>query len=78
MGLSNVATGSSTVLAVASGGLLLDATNAAFGFGTGPRAAYLLGALYYVVAMLLLRPVREPRRSSAAPAASSDEAVAPA
>jgi MFS family permease len=62
MGLSNVATGSSTLLAVASGGILLDAVNAVFGQGTGPRAAYLLGAAYYLVAMALLRPVEEPDR----------------
>ena len=66
MGLSNVATGSSTLLAVASGGILLDAVNRAFGEGTGPRAAYLLGAIYYLVAMVLLRPVKEPDRRSRA------------
>jgi MFS family permease len=49
MGLSNVATTSSTVIAVATGGLLLDAVNIGFGLGAGPRAAYLLGAAYYVV-----------------------------
>ena len=69
MGLSNVATGSSTLLAVASGGLLLDAINAAFGVGSGPRAAYLLGALFYVVAAVLLRRVQEPdRRARGTPA----------
>jgi MFS family permease len=62
MGLSNVATSSSTLLAVASGGLLLDAVNIALGVGTGPRAAYLLGAAYYVIAALTLRPVVEPPR----------------
>jgi MFS family permease len=62
MGLSNVATSSSTLLAVASGGLLLDAVNVAMGIGTGPRAAYLLGAAYYVIAALTLRPVVEPAR----------------
>ena len=63
MGLSNVATTSSTVIAVATGGLLLDAVNIALGFGTGPRAAYLLGAAYYVIAAITLRPVVEPPRS---------------
>ena len=62
MGLSNVATGSSTVLAVMTGGLILDLFNQTFGVGAGPRAAYLLGALYYVVAMICLRPVVEPDR----------------
>ena len=63
MGLSNVATTSSTVIAVATGGLLLDAVNIGFGLGAGPRAAYLLGAAYYVVAALTLRPVVEPPRA---------------
>jgi MFS family permease len=63
MGLSNVATTSSTVIAVATGGLLLDTVNIALGLGTGPRAAYLLGAAYYVIAAITLRPVVEPPRS---------------
>jgi MFS family permease len=63
MGLSNVATTSSTVLAVATGGILLDAVNIAMGTGSGPRAAYVLGALYYLVAAVTLRPVVEPPRS---------------
>jgi MFS family permease len=62
MGLSNVATTASTLLAVASGGLVLDAVNASLGLGAGPRAAYLLGAVFYVVAAITLRPVVEPPR----------------
>jgi MFS family permease len=62
MGLSNVATTASTLLAVASGGLVLDAVSASMGLDAGPRAAYLLGAAYYVVAALTLRPVVEPPR----------------
>jgi MFS family permease len=65
MGLSNVATGSSTVFAVMTGGLTLDFVNNVFGIGAGPRAAYLLGAVYYVIAMVCLRPVVEPDRRSA-------------
>ena len=64
MGLSNVATMSSTLFAVATGGLLLDAVNGWLGLGAGPRAAYLLGAAYYVIAALTLRPVVEPARQS--------------
>ena len=72
MGLSNVATGSSTVFAVMTGGLVLDFVNNVFGLGQGPRAAYLLGAAYYVVAMICLRPVVEPdRRSSTRKAAAA-------
>ena len=62
MGLSNVATTSSTLIAVATGGLVMDAVNTALGVGAGPRAAYLLGAVYYVIAGLALRPVVEPPR----------------
>ena len=61
MGLSNVATGASSPLGVAIGGLLLDAVNKAAGFGTGPRVAFLVGAAFFVVAAVLLRPV-DPRR----------------
>ena len=64
MGLSNVATTSSTLFAVATGGLVLDAVNGWLGLGAGPRAAYLLGAAYYVIAALTLRPVVEPERQS--------------
>jgi MFS family permease len=71
MGLSNVATGSSTVFAVMTGGLVLDFFNSAFGRGTGPRAAYVLGAVYYVIAMICLRPVVEPdRRTRSTPPAA--------
>jgi MFS family permease len=70
MGLSNVATSSSTVFAIMTGGLVLDYVNSVAGLGTGPRAAYLLGAAYYIVAMILLRPVVEPdRRRGASPLA---------
>ena len=62
MGLSNVATGASAPLSVAIGGLVLDAVNAAMGVGAGPRAAFLVGVVFYGVAALLLRPVEEPQR----------------
>jgi MFS family permease len=76
MGLSNVATGSAALLAVASGGLLLDFVNSVFGLGSGPRAAYLLGAAYYLVAMWLLRPVVEPRRGGSSPPTAPEAAAA--
>jgi MFS family permease len=62
MGLSNVATSSSSVFAAMTGGLTIDLVNNTLGLGTGPRAAFLLGAAYYLVAMVLLRPVVEPDR----------------
>ena len=70
MGLSNVATTASTIFAVMTGGLVIDAVNTALGVGAGPRAAYLLGAAYYVVSALSLRPVVEPPRSSREPTAA--------
>ena len=66
MGLSNVATGASSPLGVAIGGLVLDAVNKAAGFGTGPRVAFLIGAVFYVVAAVLLHPVDPTRREDRA------------
>jgi MFS family permease len=63
MGLSNVATTSSTLFAVATAGVVLDLVNRATSQGVGPRAAFLLAAGYYVVSALTLRPVVEPPRS---------------
>ena len=63
MGLSNVATGASTPFAVATGGILLDVVNGLVGeVGPGPRAAYLLGVAYFIIAAYLLRWVVEPGR----------------
>jgi len=62
MGLSNVATGSATMLAAAVGGLVLDAATAAAGSAAGPRAAFLAAVGLYGVAALLLQPVVEPQR----------------
>ena len=66
MGLSNVATTASTLAAVATGGLVIDLVNGMAGVGNGPRAAYLLGAAYYIVAAITLRPVVEPDRRTRA------------
>ena len=70
MGLSNVATGSSGLLATVVGGLVLDWVTSAAGPAAGPRAAFLVGVALYGVAALLLRPVVEPRRGTAAPDAA--------
>jgi MFS family permease len=74
MGLSNVATGSSTPLSIATGGLVVDLVNSTLGLGAGPRAAYLLGVVYYLVAGVLLRQVIEPRRAVVAAAAAPSPA----
>ena len=62
MGLSNVVTASSTTIAVAIGGLTMDAVGRAVGIGAGPRTVMLLGIIYFPLGALALRPVVEPRR----------------
>jgi len=66
MGISNVATASASVFALALGGTLMDAVDRAVGQGTGPRAAYGLAVLFFLIGGLLLKPVREPRRAAPA------------
>ena len=74
MGLSNVATGASTPLSIAAGGLIVDAVNTAAGVtGPGPRAAYLVGVGFYLVAIVLFRPVVEPKRRTSVDALVSPE-----
>jgi MFS family permease len=65
MGISNVATASSGILAVAIGGNLMDAANASLGYGAGPRAALALAIAYFVAGALLLVPVDARRREDA-------------
>ena len=73
MGISNVATASSGIVAIAVAlKLVMDSVNATAGYGTGPRAAMLVGIACYGIGALLLRPVRE-RRVELGPA---DEAPA--
>ncbi len=75
MGISNVATATSGIVAVMSGGLLMDAANRGMGYGVGPRMALALAVIYFVVGALLLRPVREPARI-VAPGAAADAGLA--
>jgi MFS family permease len=65
MGISNVATASSGVIAIAFGGQLTDLVNRLVGVGSGPRAADVLGAACFVIGAILLRPVDERRREEA-------------
>ena len=58
MGLSNVATASAGVLAIAVGGTIMDVV----GGGDGPRAALWMAVGLFAVGALLLRPVDERRR----------------
>ncbi len=62
MGLSNVATGSSTLFAAAIGGLTLDFVAARFSDEWGARAAFLVAVVLFAIAAVLLRPVIEPPR----------------
>ena len=77
MGLSNVATAASGVLALAIGGLIMDAVGGA----DGPRAALWCAVALFGVGALLLIPVDERRRdgdtdTDAAPAAEVSPAPA--
>lgn len=65
MGISNVATATSGIVAVMTGGLAMDAVNRGFRYGLGPRVAFGLAVLYFALGALLLRPVVEPRRETA-------------
>ena len=62
MGMSNVATASSGVLAVAIGGTLMDIVGGPAEAASGPRAALVMAVLLFGVGALLLRPVDERRR----------------
>jgi MFS family permease len=62
MGISNVATASASIFALALGGTLMDAVDRAIGPGDGPRAAYGLAVAFFVIGGLLLRPVDERHR----------------
>ena len=70
MGISNVATATSGIVAVMTGGLLMDRANALLGYGLGPRLAFALAVAFFVVGAILLRPVVEPgtRRAGPVPA----------
>ncbi len=63
MGLSNVATASSGIVGLAIGGIVMDVVGGASQAGSGPRAALAIAVVAYIVAAILLVPVREPRRT---------------
>ncbi len=71
MGLSNVATASSGVLAIAVGGSLMDAV----GGPAGPRAALWMAVALFGLGALLLRPVDERRREELSGAVATGPAV---
>ncbi|HEV8402220.1 MAG TPA: MFS transporter [Candidatus Limnocylindrales bacterium] len=77
MGLSNVATASAGVLAIAIGGTLMDLVGGPGLDPSGPRAALWLAVVLMGIGALLLRPVDERRREDG-PLAAGEGAVAPA
>ena len=66
MGLSNVATASAGVLAIAVGGTLMDVVGGPGLDGSGPRAALWMAVVLMGIGALLLRPVDERRREDVA------------
>jgi MFS family permease len=64
MGISNVATASAGIFAIALGGLLLDRVTSVFGDAAGPVAAMWLAVVLIIVGGVLLIPVDERRRTS--------------
>lgn len=64
MGLSNVATASSGLLAIALGGTLMDLVGGQTLDAAGPQAALWLGVGLFGVGAVLLRPVDERRREA--------------
>ncbi|HSW43065.1 MAG TPA: MFS transporter [Patescibacteria group bacterium] len=66
MGISNVATAASGVVAIAVAlKVVMDSVTLAVDAGTGPRAAMIVGVACYGIGALLLRQVREGRREAA-------------
>ena len=68
MGISNVATATAGIFSLLAGGKLMDIVNGIAGYGTGPRAAFLLAVAFFALGAILLRPVVEPRARRDAPA----------
>jgi len=69
MGISNVATATNGVIAAFIGGILIDALVRAGSPAAGPRIAFLLAPVWFVIGALLLRPVVEGRREDEDPQA---------
>jgi MFS family permease len=62
MGISNVATASSGIFAIAFGGLLMDRVSATNGAAAGPVAAMWMAVVLLIIGAILLVPVDERRR----------------
>ena len=62
MGMSNVATASAGPLSLLTGGTLMDLVGGVEEGSAGPRAAFALAVVFYILGALFLRPVPEPAR----------------
>jgi MFS family permease len=76
MGLSNVATAASGIVALAIGGLIMDVVGGPEQAGSGPRASLVLSIAAFGIAAVLLAPVVEPLRGRKAARAWAAAAVA--
>ena len=76
MGISNVATGASTPLSTAAGGIVLDLVTRAGGYEIGPRVVFMLSIVAFVAAAFTLIRVVEPRRDRLTGGIARDPAVA--
>lgn len=76
MGISNVATGASTPLSTAVGGIVLDLVTRAGGYEIGPRAVFMLSIVAFVAAAFTLIRVVEPRRDRLTGGIARDAAAA--
>jgi MFS family permease len=65
MGISNVATATNGVVAGFVGGIMVDQLAAAGNPAFGPRLAFLIAPVWFLIGALLLRPVQEGRREDA-------------
>jgi MFS family permease len=60
MGISNVATATNGVVSAFIGGILVDTLVRSGSPTLGPRVAFLLAPIWFLIGALLLRPVVEP------------------
>jgi MFS family permease len=65
MGISNVATATNGVVAGFVGGIIVDQLAAAGNPALGPRLAFLIAPVWFLIGAVLLRPVQEGRREDA-------------
>jgi MFS family permease len=65
MGISNVATATNGVVAGFVGGIIVDQLATAGNPALGPRLAFLIAPVWFLIGALLLRPVQEGRREDA-------------